>query len=268
MSSIPATQGLIWIRQGIALFLRSPTEFMSLILAYLMLFFSMLILPFIGSVIWALLIPGLCLGLMQACRHVEQGKPIWSKDLLQGLRAPGLRPQLRLGVVWLIGSMVAGIVVYLMLSSAGDGEPFKLADKQMRFNENISEMDVLLAFACATLAQMPFIMALWFAPALVGWHQMPAGKAVFYSFVSVWRAVRAFIIYGLAMLMLFFSLALIGQIISSMLAMLIGAQAAGMLMLIALMLLIFAIFYCSLYCCYESMFGSKSDWQANLAKPS
>ena len=262
MNKLPALQGLLWIRQGIALFRRNPGELIAIMLAYFFVFSSLAMVPLLGPVIWSLLIPGLCLGLLQACRQVAQGETVWSKQLLQGLRMPGLQPQLKLGILWLIGCIVAAIVLYLMLKSIGDGSSLKMFEKQANIDPKLVDQ-ILFAFACATLAQMPFVMALWFAPALVGWHNMSAGKAIFFSFFSVWKAIRAFIVFGLAMVTLMFGLGLMGQLVSMILAPLLGAQFVSVSVLLALLLIVSSIFYCSLYCCYENMFGSESNWQKN-----
>ncbi len=45
-------------------------------------------------------------------------------------------------------------------------------------------------------------MAYWFAPLLAGWGRVPAAKALFFSFVACMRNWRAFLTYGIGLLII------------------------------------------------------------------
>jgi hypothetical protein len=47
------------------------------------------------------------------------------------------------------------------------------------------------------ILMVPVLMAFWFAPLLAAWDDLPAGKALFFSFIACLRNWRPFLVYGL-----------------------------------------------------------------------
>ena len=50
-------------------------------------------------------------------------------------------------------------------------------------------------FIVLAVITVPFLMTVWFAPALSGWYRMPAAKALFFSFFACWRNRAAMLVY-------------------------------------------------------------------------
>ena len=55
-----------------------------------------------------------------------------------------------------------------------------------------------MAMLFAAIVYVPAAMAFWYAAPLIAWQKMSLGKAIFFSFYAVRRAIRAFIVFGLA----------------------------------------------------------------------
>lgn len=265
MSALPASCGWLWMTQGMALLRRNPSEFLSLQLAYLLCILIMSIIPILGQIVWLLLVPGFCLGLMQACQQVHRGQSVWSEQLLDGLKMPQLASQLRLGIVWLAGTLLTSAAVGMVFSVVGDETSWKILSGQAAPDrQSMDSGNLLLACSVAALVNLPFIMALWFAPMLTSWRGMPPGKAMFFSFFTLWRNARAFIIMGLSIIGLYFAGMLLAALASFPLSLIFGPQMASLLLLPPLILPMFALFYCSLYCSWLHLFGEDTAAKDNL----
>ena len=57
MERIQASQGIEWIRQGFALFRQQPAELSMLFLLYMLLMFSLSLIPLLGQLLPLLLVP-------------------------------------------------------------------------------------------------------------------------------------------------------------------------------------------------------------------
>ncbi|MDP0995369.1 hypothetical protein, partial [Klebsiella pneumoniae] len=49
-----------------------------------------------------------------------------------------------------------------------------------------------LAMVMGSVLYIPVAVLFWFAPLLVAWHGIPVGKALFFSWMAVWRNRAAF----------------------------------------------------------------------------
>ena len=104
------------------------------------------------------------------------------------------------------------------------------------------------------LAYLPVALLMWYAPMLAAWHGLPAGKALFFSVVAVWRNLGAFVIYGLAWLAIWmcFSLAF-GLLLTS-----IGVANLAAVLGLPLVMLMLTWMYCSVYPSYATVFVDAS----------
>jgi len=94
----------------------------------------------------------------------------------------------------------------------------------------------------------------WHAPALIGWHDIPFARALFYSMVACWRNKWPFLLYGASWAAVFFGVQILGNAFVSM-----GVSAgATQILLTPLNILIAAILYCSFYPAYLSVFGNNA----------
>jgi hypothetical protein len=111
-------------------------------------------------------------------------------------------------------------------------------------------MSLAMMFSAAVYT--PAAMAFWYAAPLIAWQEMGVGKAVFYSFFAVKRSGQAFLVYGLAWLLIG---VILPAVLSSIVALVVGKAFAVMVVLLAVSLILTVVMYCSFYPTYTHVFG-------------
>ncbi|SAL74607.1 BPSS1780 family membrane protein [Caballeronia telluris] len=253
---VPAKAGYVWFRQGIWLFRRNPLAFLTVFFAYLFVMTLISRIPLIGPLLPLLLIPGVAVGFMAACRNTIAGKPVWPTVLVDGFRSYGSvvsRRLLVLGALYIVAMAVifalsalvdGGVLLSLMLGSGPTGDPETVA-------ASFSPLAVLVAMA----AYLPVAMLFWFAPILVAWHDVPPAKALFFSFVGCWRNRGAFIFYGV----LWIAIAIAVSFGLTALMQALGvSQEVALAVLMPASILVTTALYCSFYATYRGCFGVQS----------
>lgn len=250
MEKLPATTGLLWVKQGFALFRKQPAEMSMLFLAYMFLMLAVGIVPLLGQVLPLILVPAFSIAFLQACVNIEQGKRITPRLLLIGFRSPAIGNLLKLGVVYLFAAAVAAGA-----SSLIDGGVFwNVLTGQIALDaKTVQDSDMASAMLLSALLYVPVSMAFWYAAPLVAWHKMGIVKALFYSFFAVLRAAKPFMAFALTW-------AIIGVVFPTMLSLLaviiLGSSVAVMAILLPLSVVLTVIMYCSFYPAYTSIFGT------------
>lgn len=231
------------------MFRKQPAEISTLFLSYMFLMLIVSIIPLIGQVLPLLLVPVFSIAFMQACVHIEQGKRVYPNLLLTGFRSPAFVRLLKLGLLYLAAAAAA-----IAVSSLIDAGTFwKVMTGRIPVDaQTVQDSRMSLAMLFAALVYTPAAMALWYAAPLVAWQNMGISKAVFYSFFAVWRSGKAFLVYGLAWLLIGI---ILPGIISSILALLIGKSFVVMLVLFPVSIIMTVVMYCSFYPNYTQIFG-------------
>ena len=264
---VPAKTGYVWFRQGVWLFRRNPLAFLTVFFAYLFAMTLISRLPVVGPVLPLLLIPGVAVGFMAACRNTIGKKPVWPTVLVDGFRSYGqsvARRLLVLGVVYVVAMGVVfalsalvddGVLLNLMIGNGPAGDPETIA-------ASFNPLAVLVAMAC----YIPVAMLFWFAPILVAWHDVPPAKALFFSFIGCWRNRGAFVLYGA----LWIGVALAVSFGLSALMQVLGVgQEMALAVLMPASILVTTALYCSFYATYRGCFGLQSEDAADdLPDPS
>lgn len=253
MEKLPASTGWLWIKEGFALFRKQPAEISTLFLAYMFLMLAVGIIPLLGQVLPLILVPVFSMAFMQACVQIEQGRKVYPNLLLTGFRSPALRQLLILGVLYLIAATVA-----VAASALIDGGLFwQLITGTKRLDEQtMREASLTLPMLFSAAVYTPAAMAFWYAAPLVMWQRMSVGKAIFYSFFAVRRQMGAFLVYGLAWLMIGIVLPMI---LTTLIALLVGKAFVVMIALMAFSLVLTVVMYCSFYMTYTHVFGKPAQ---------
>lgn len=249
MEKLPATTGWLWIKEGFALFRKQPSELSTLFLSYMFLMLGIGIIPVLGQVLPLILVPIFSMAFMQACVNIEQDKRVYPNLLLTGFRSPSFGALLKLGGLYLAAAIIA-----VGGSSLIDGGVFwQVMTGQIALDaKTVQESNMSLAMLCAAVLYTPAAMAFWYAAPLVMWQKMAVSKAIFYSFFAVRRAGKAFLVYGLAWVVIGVMLPVF---ISSALALLTGKAIVTMIVLLPLSIVMTVIMYCSFYPTYTHVFG-------------
>ncbi|QAU35738.1 BPSS1780 family membrane protein [Janthinobacterium sp. 17J80-10] len=248
MDNVPASTGWAWVKQGIALFRRQPAELSTLFISYMFLMLALNLIPLIGAMLPLLLVPVFAMSFMQACVQVEQGQRVYPSLLLTGFRSPAFRALLLLGTLYLLAAVLA-----VAASQLVDGGVFwNVMNGKMKLDApEVRESAMPLGMLFSAAVYTPAAMAFWFAAPLIAWKDMSLAKAVFYSFFTVKKAGKAFLVYALA----WFFLGIILPTIASAILALIGSQMLGLFVLMPLSIVLTVVMYCSFYATYTEFFG-------------
>jgi uncharacterized membrane protein len=190
---VPASHGWDWIAQGWDLFKRQPGIWVVQIIIFAVLYIVMALIPVLGSLAGVVFAPVFAAGFMIGCRALEEGQPLKVGHLFAGFRER-FGTLVVVGVIYLAVSIVIALVVGLatgvgMWSLLGGGA----ADAA---SGAAAALTLLLALLVMLALMLPVMMAVWFAPALVLFHEQGAGEAMKNSFIACLKNILPFLIYG------------------------------------------------------------------------
>ncbi len=246
---VPARQGVVWVRQGLAVFLRRPLGFALLFLIYML----------VGPIVMFAVAPLATIGFMIATQRTLAGRYPFANVFLEPLRASraqrwsqvqlGLAYAAGMAVVFWLGDVVGGAAFDALSTavSAGHTTPDEL---QTLLADPALQAGWLVLAGGAALLAVPF----WHAPALVHWGGLRAPKALFFSTVACWRNKWALSVFsaGWALVVVLFTLA------STTVFSLLGVPQLALAAVTPGMLMLSAGFYASLYFTYADSFDPPS----------
>jgi uncharacterized membrane protein len=200
--TVRAGHGWTWIRQGFALFRKSPANWLAIIL---LLFAATKLLAFVSllGIVFILFMPVFIVGLMEGCRALEKGEPLQLAHLACGFRRNAAQ-LVTLGGVSLVGNLA---VMMLVMSLGGDamstiakvvseGGPAPAPSPEVQ----AASATVGRALLVGMLVSLPVLMALWYAPLLVYFHDLGPLAAMKSSLIACARNAPALLVYGMAVL--------------------------------------------------------------------
>lgn len=247
-STLPASRGLRWLIEGFAIFRRKPVLLTFLVFGYWLSMAVISAVPYLGQIISFVLIPAFSVSLMNACRIIDDDDAMPPQVLFSGFHR-NLQALLALGATYVVASM--GI---LGLSALFDGGILfrMLVIGEMPDPEALAGTSVFIAAQLAIVLLVPVMMAFWFAPVLAAWHDMSAGKSLFFSLVASARNWRAFLTYSLAV-------GTLGVFVPRLLGALGGGGPLAAMFTVALSMVLLPTVYASFYVSYRDVFGNLGD---------
>ena len=248
VSTLPASRGLRWLIEGFAIFRRKPVLLTFLVFGYWLSMAVISAIPYLGQIISFLLIPAFSVSLMNACRIIDDDGEMPPQVLFSGFHR-NLQALLTLGATYVVASM--GI---LGLSALFDGGILfrMLVVGEMPDPAALAGTSVFIAAQLAIVLLVPVMMAFWFAPVLAAWHDMSAGKSLFFSLIASARNWRAFLTYSLAV-------GTIGVFAPRLLGALGGGGPLATLFTVGLSMVLLPTVYASFYVSYRDVFGDLRD---------
>lgn len=200
---VDAGSAFEWLKQGWALFVVNPGLWIAMTIVLLVVFFGLSIVPLVGKLAANLLAPLLCAGMLQACQRVSNGQTAEISDLFIGFKQ-NTSNLVILGVLFMAAMLTILAVVMLL----GGGS---LVGGMMMSNPlgiGLALGGVMFAMLLSMALSIPAFMALWFAPALVLFNNMPPVEAIKASFNACMKNPIPFLVYGLIVMVLMFFAAL------------------------------------------------------------
>jgi hypothetical protein len=249
---LPAGRGWRWFVEGFAIFQLKPALLSFLVLGYYLTMAVVSAIPVVGQWVSLLLFPAFSVSLMNACRLIDRKEPLPRQLLFSGFHR---NPQTLfiLGTVYaLIMLLVFGISMLsdfglsLDVPAAGEAQAGEAPD---RVSLMISPLSIALL--------IPVSLVFNFAPVLAAWHDMPAGKSLFFSLVACLRNWRPFLLYLLVLPAAAFAgvcvLWAIGGLFGS------GGGLMTVMAAVAISLILLAVWHASFYVSYRDIFIGMQD---------
>jgi uncharacterized membrane protein len=194
--TMPAEHGWKWIVDGWNLFKRQPGIWIALSVVFIVISIVLAFIPVLGSLASMVLGPVFGAGVMLGCRAQDQGGELKIEHLFAGFRER-LGTLATIGVAYLVATVLialfAGLVtgVKLFALLGGGADPGAIAS---------AALTIVLALLIMLALMLPVFMAMWFAPALVVFHQLGAIEALKASFAGCLKNIVPFLFQGVILL--------------------------------------------------------------------
>jgi uncharacterized membrane protein len=197
---VAATRGWDWLTEAWGLFKAAPGMWIAMVVVFGVIYMVLAFIPFIGSLLSFLAGPVFGAGFVIGCRAIEEGHELEFAHLFAGFQqrfgqlvAVGALYLAAWIAIILVVALVTGAgVVALLAGGAGHGEPPTAA----------ALTTLLLGVLLAMALMIPVLMAVWFAPSLVVFHDLGPIEAMKESFTGSLRNVVPFLVYGAVYLVL------------------------------------------------------------------
>ena len=195
-----------WLHQGWTMFLANPGVWIGSTVLLLVILMAISIVPLFGQISAHLLAPLFGAGMVQICRHLRDGQQPEVADLFAGFRH-NTGSLVMVGVFFAVGIFGLAFIAFLLVSGGVLGGVItgKIAGLSIALG------GVMLAGIIVLLLSVPVIMATWFAPALVFFHDMKPAAAMRASFDAGAKNWLAMVIFGIFLIVsLFFAMLPLG----------------------------------------------------------
>ncbi len=190
-----------WISAAWKLFAASPLIWIVNFVLFFIINFIIGLIPF-GSLVGIVLGPVWMAGFLYGSHAVHGGRALEVGDLFAGFREK-TGPLLGLGLLtlglWIVLFIIAAILFVAVLDNSGFFTAI-LSQNPEAIREVINEeagLSFLLFFLIIMALAIPIMMAAWFAPALVLFHDVSPIAAMSMSFKGCLRNVIPFLLYGI-----------------------------------------------------------------------
>jgi hypothetical protein len=251
---LPARRGLRWLIEGFAIVQRQPAPLCVLVLGYWLTMAVISAIPVIGRWVGFLLIPAFSVSLMNACRLIDRKEKLPRQVLFSGFHH-NLQTLFALGAVYaLIMLLIFGVSM-----SSGFGLSFDVPIADGASPGKAPNQAALSISPLAVALLVPVSVVFNFAPVLVAWHDMSAGKSLFFSLVACLRNWRPFLLYLLTLLMVTLVGVYVLLVIGGLLG---GGSGIELLMVMAVMaisLILLPVWHASFYVSYRDIFVGMQD---------
>ena len=196
---VPAGNGWTWIADGWNLFKHQPGVWIGIVVVLLVISVVAAFIPIIGSIGMMVLFPVFTAGIMIGCRAIDEGGDLEFGHLFAGFRER-FGTLAAVGAIYLVATMVIALVVGIV---TGASMFAMMSGQQMDPAAAAGALTSILLASLVMMALMiPVVMAVWFAPQLVVFHERGALDAMKESFTGCLRNIVPFLLYGIIAMVL------------------------------------------------------------------
>ena len=205
-NKLSTSQGLAWIGQSFSIFGKGAGIWVVMLLLFIGINFGITMVPFL-EFLPTVLAPAFTVGFYVGCKAVLKGDMLQIDHLFHGFKLKG-RMLIRLGLFFFIWNIAIYMITMLFLQMTMTEEQVRLmseAETQEQMAGLLTESPemigvVINAIIVAGIMTIPLLMASWFSPALVAFHNIAPLKAMSLSLKACNRNILPFLVYGLVML--------------------------------------------------------------------
>ena len=203
--AVTADNAFEWLKHGGALFIVNPGLWIALTLVLIIVMLGLYIAPLIGALATNLLTPIFGAGLLHVSKKTANDETPEITDLFVGFKKNrNTNSLLLLGVLYMAALQMVFFIVFIL----GGGSLARSLITDGPTSIAVALGGLLLAMLLSVAFFVPLFMAMWFAPALVFFNNMPPLKALRASFNAYLKNIVPFLVYGLIVMALMFFAAL------------------------------------------------------------
>ncbi len=197
--SVPAARGWGWIKDGFDYFRQRPLQWIAAMFVGLLIMTVLSIVPLLGQLVLTLSTYVWLGGLMLGCEAQSLGDDFEVRHLFSAISSD-LGRLVVLSLLYTVATVgILLIIVAPILMGLMDGAP-PTPELAARMADPVS---FLVRGLVGMLFNVPLMMALWFAPALIVINYMTVFAAMKLSFWGCLGNIRPFVVYGLIVFVLY-----------------------------------------------------------------
>jgi uncharacterized membrane protein len=201
--TVGAGAALDWLRLGWGMFMVNPGLWIAASVIVIVSFLALFAVWLAGPLLACLLAPVLAAGLLTMCRKASTVGRFDLQDIGSGFRT-ATTPLVILGLIFMAATAIIKLIVFALFSGSVAGGLLMPGVTGLGLLLGGS----LLAMLFSSVLIIPLAMALWFAPALVMFNNMPPFDACKASLNACLKNIMPFLILGLVFFVLSFFAAL------------------------------------------------------------
>jgi uncharacterized membrane protein len=194
--AVDGGRGVAWWTDAWALFMKNAVIWVVLGLVLILILFVLAIIPLVGQLASALLMPVFGGSWMMAAKKLEDGGTLEVGDLFSAFKSERMTPLMVVGALFLVAMV---IIVGIMGVLGFGGAVGMMAGGMMGSSKGFAAgMGVsLFAMLVGLVLFMLVTMALWFAPPLVALRGVAPMDAMRLSFAASMKNVVPFLLWGI-----------------------------------------------------------------------
>ncbi|MDI1299041.1 BPSS1780 family membrane protein [Methylotenera sp.] len=193
---VPAGNAWAWIVSGFNLFKANPVMWIVILLIYLAIIIPISLIPVIGSVVSTLLAPVFAAGMMWGCKALVLKQDLEINHLFEGFKK-NTAQLISVGGIYMLSLLMIMVMVVLTL----DKDTIELLMKGQEVSPAQANA-MVLPMLTAMLFILPILMAYWYAPVLIGLHNLKVLEAMKLSFIACLKNMLPFLLYGLIFMLI------------------------------------------------------------------
>lgn len=250
-------EGKQWLIESFLLVKRSPAAWMGSLLVMFLIMLFIALMPVVQMVV-LIASPVFIGGLMLGCKAQRQGLPFKFSYLFAGFDKH-IAKLLAVGAIYLVGVAICSIFAFEIAKMIGytplEVTPQEITSDPEKLKAFLISLQIPLLIQLGLL--IPLLMAFWFAPPLVIFHQMKPLKAYKLSFIACNRNMIPFLIYGIVGFIFLLALVVVTQTVAYFI------PYFSLLINLVMQLMFMAIIFASIFTSYESIFEQKESENQN-----